>query len=208
MRAGVRSVTLNHRSGWSRRTALQFCPPTHKQATVAKSPFFARIRTQVLQLTAAVPEGKVCTCQSMGKHLDVMPRHVAYILCQLEPHEKLTYPGHRVVSANMSLAAPKRNPDGTTQAELLRNEGLLVSGNKVISSVERVVIDAANLPSGLAKQRRPDHAPAARRIARRAEAATALSCGPEHGLLPKRSRNRLRKAGSVRAETRRVRPLW
>jgi methylated-DNA-protein-cysteine methyltransferase-like protein len=125
---------------------------------VAKSPFFARIRMQVLQLTAAVPEGKVCTYQSMGKHLDVMPRHVAYILSQLEPHEKLEYPWHRVVSGDLSLGAPKQNPDGTMQADLLRNEGLLVSGNKVISSVERVLIDAAKLPSGLAKQERPDNA--------------------------------------------------
>lgn len=127
-----------------------------------RSAFFARIKMQVLQLTSAVPAGKVCTYQSMGKHLDVMPRHVAYILSQLEPHEKLEYPWHRVVSADMSLGAPKQNPDGTTQADLLRNEGLLISGNKVISSVERVLIDAANLPSGLAKQKRPKDAPAAK----------------------------------------------
>jgi methylated-DNA-protein-cysteine methyltransferase-like protein len=128
----------------------------------AASAFFARIKMQVLQLTSAVPAGKVCTYQLMGKHLDVMPRHVAYILSQLEPHEKLEYPWHRVVSADMSLGTQKQNPDGTPQAELLRNEGLLVSGNKVISSVERVLVDAANLPSGLARQTRPENAPAAK----------------------------------------------
>jgi methylated-DNA-protein-cysteine methyltransferase related protein len=89
------------------------------------SPFFARIREHVLQLTAAVPEGKICTYQSLGEHLDAMPRHVAYILSQLEDNEKFVYPWYRVVSNDDSLGRPKSNPDGTSQAELLRAEGIL-----------------------------------------------------------------------------------
>ena len=126
---------------------------------MATSPFFARIREHVLQLTKAVPEGKVCTYQSMGEYLDVMPRHVAYILSQLEDNEKFVYPWHRVVSGDATLGTPKKNPDGTSQAELLRAEGILVSGNKVASSFERVFISAAQLPSGLARQQRPADAP-------------------------------------------------
>ncbi len=122
-------------------------------------PFFARIREHVLQLTSAVPEGRVCTFQSMGEYLDVMPRHVAYILSQLEDDEKFVYPWHRVVSGDGSLGSPKKNPDGTTQAELLRAEGLLISGNRVESSFERVFIPAEALPSGLPRQTRPADAP-------------------------------------------------
>ena len=126
---------------------------------MAPSPFFARIKAHVLQLTAAVPEGKICTYQSMGEYLDVMPRHVAYILSQLEDHNKLVYPWYRVVSGNASLGKPKYNPDGTSQAELLRAEGLLVNGNKVVSAIEQVFVSAEDLPSGLPRQRRPDNAP-------------------------------------------------
>jgi hypothetical protein len=44
-------------------------------------------REHVLQLTASVPAGRLCIDQSMGAYLDVMPRHVAYILSRLEDDE-------------------------------------------------------------------------------------------------------------------------
>jgi methylated-DNA-protein-cysteine methyltransferase related protein len=123
------------------------------------SPFFARIREHVLQLTAAVPEGRVCTFQSMGEHLDVMPRHVAYILSQLEDNEKLVYPWYRVVSGDGSLGSPKSNPDGTSQGELLRAEGVLVSGNRIGTGFDLIFLPADQLPSGLPRQKRPPEAP-------------------------------------------------
>ncbi|MBM5822053.1 MAG: hypothetical protein FJ082_06220 [Cyanobacteria bacterium K_Offshore_surface_m2_011] len=126
------------------------------------SPFFARIREHVLQLTAAVPEGRICTFQSMGEYLDVLPRHVAYILSQLEDNEKFVYPWYRVVSGDGSLGSPKRNPDGTSQAELLRAEGILVSGNRIATSFEFAFVPAGQLQSGLPKQKRPPDAPAPR----------------------------------------------
>ena len=122
---------------------------------MATSPFFIRIRQHVLQLTLDVPEGRVCTYQSMGEYLDVVPRHVAYILSQLEDNEKFVCPWHRVVSADKGLGTPKNNPDGMSQAELLRTEGILVSGNKIASSFERIFISAEQLPSGLARPKRP-----------------------------------------------------
>lgn len=130
---------------------------------MAGSPFFARIREQVLQLTAAIPEGRVCTYQSIGAYLDVMPRHVAYILSQLPDHEKLVYPWHRVVSGDARLGVPKRHPDGRLQADLLRDEGLLLSGNRIAAGFERVFVAAADLPSGLPPQQRPADAPVPRK---------------------------------------------
>jgi len=41
---------------------------------MAKSAAFLRIRQQVLTLVAAIPPGRVCTYQSIGDHLAVMPR--------------------------------------------------------------------------------------------------------------------------------------
>lgn len=113
----------------------------------------------MLQLTAAVPEGRGCTFQSIGEHLDVMPRHVAYILSQLEDHEKVVLPWHRFISRDGSLGSPKTNPDGTSQAELLRAEGILVSSNRIATSFELVFVPADQLPSGLPKQKRPPQAP-------------------------------------------------
>lgn len=129
---------------------------------MANSPFFARIRSHVLLLTASIPEGKICTYQSMGEHLDVMPRHVAYILSQLADQEKYIYPWHRVVGGDTRLGAAKTNPDGRSQAELLRGEGLLISDNRLLSRFEHVFVAAKDLPSGLPRQKRPEDAPAAR----------------------------------------------
>jgi methylated-DNA-protein-cysteine methyltransferase related protein len=126
---------------------------------LAASPFFARIREHVLQLTAAVPRGKVCSFQSMGEHLDLVPRHVAYILSRLEDNEKFVYPWHRVVSGDGSLGSPRSNPDGTTQAELLRAEGIPISGNRIVTSLGQVFLPAEKLPSGLPRQTRPPDAP-------------------------------------------------
>lgn len=128
---------------------------------MTRSPFFARIRAHVLQLTASIPPGKVCTHQSIGQYLDVMPRHVAYILSQLADEEKRAYPWHRVVGADLRLGTPKRNPEGATQAELLRAEGIIVSDNQLISRFEQVVLAAEQLPSGLPRQKRPEDAPMA-----------------------------------------------
>jgi methylated-DNA-protein-cysteine methyltransferase-like protein len=142
---------------------------------VTASPFYARIRQQVLQLTAAVPAGKVCTFQSMGEHLDVMPRHVAYILSQLDHSEKLRYPWHRVVSGDGSLGSPKTHPDGTSQAELLRAEGILVSGKRIAIGFADVFVPAALLPSGLPQQQRPPDAPVPKSNRRRPSRKQSLT---------------------------------
>mgnify|MGYP002777082728 CR=1 FL=1 len=47
---------------------------------MAGSPFFDRIRRDVLAIARSVPAGKAVTYADIGQHLDVMPRHVAYIL--------------------------------------------------------------------------------------------------------------------------------
>lgn len=130
---------------------------------MAKSPAFIRIKEQVLQIVSAVPEARVSTFQSIGEHLDVVPRHVAYILAQLSPNEKVFHPWHRVVSHDGSLGAAKSNPDGRTQADLLRDEGILVVANKLAMTLARVVVPAGELQSGIAKQTRPAQLPTSSR---------------------------------------------
>jgi methylated-DNA-protein-cysteine methyltransferase related protein len=124
-----------------------------------KSPAFARIKDDVLQITDAIPEGKLCTYRAVGEHLDVVPRHVAYILSQLKPEEKMIYPWHRVVSDDGSLGAVKRHADGKTQAEMLEAEGLVVRENSVEVSMARALMEVSDLGSGVAKQTRQRASP-------------------------------------------------
>jgi methylated-DNA-protein-cysteine methyltransferase-like protein len=65
---------------------------------MAKSPFFARIKADVLTIVASIPEGGVVTFRDIGAHLDVMPRHVAYILKMLDAEERAAFPADRVVA--------------------------------------------------------------------------------------------------------------
>ncbi len=119
-----------------------------------KSPAFIRIKADVLKIVAAIPVRKCCSFHSIGEHLDVMPRHVAYILSQLNVEEKNNYPWYRVVADGGKLRVAKFHADGRPQAEWLRDEGLLISDNTV-KQFEKYFVPAAQLKSGLAKQQRP-----------------------------------------------------
>ena len=69
------------------------------------SPFFARIKRDVLTIVASIPAGSVLTLRDIGLHLDVVPRHVAYILAQLKPEEREGLPVDRVVAASPNAVA-------------------------------------------------------------------------------------------------------
>lgn len=129
-----------------------------------KSPAFIRIRQQVLQIVASIPRGRVCTFQSIGAHLDVMPRHVAYILSQLDDGEKMTLPWHRVVAGDGALGAPRFAPDGQSQAQRLAEEGVAIAGDAVAPDLASHFVAAEQLAHGLPKQTRPA-APARKRTA-------------------------------------------
>lgn len=161
---------------WRRRRAVRYAstqpPPRHgggltralgvTGALMAKSPFFERIKGDVLKIVAVVPEGKVTTYSSIGEHLDVAPRHVAYILSMLSPLEQLQVPWFRVVGGDGSLGKVKRAESGETHADLLRLEGLHVIGNSLAHCLDKVVVSASDLKSGVSKQVRPPDAPRAK----------------------------------------------
>ncbi len=130
---------------------------------MAKSPFFARIKGDVLGIVASVPAGRVVTFADVGAHLDVAPRHVAYILAMLDPIEAATLPWHRTVSADGRLGTPKSGPDGAPQRALLAAEGAAFDPDGRITDfvARRVAVDA--LPHGVPVQLRPADAPAPRR---------------------------------------------
>jgi methylated-DNA-protein-cysteine methyltransferase related protein len=132
------------------------------------SPFFARVKADVLRIVAAVPAGRVVTFADVGAHLDVMPRHVAYILSTLTEIEAATLPWHRAVAADGRLGVPKSGADGTPQRALLAAEGIAFDPDGRITDFVARQIEVAALPHGVAKQTRPADAPVARsRPARR-----------------------------------------
>jgi methylated-DNA-protein-cysteine methyltransferase related protein len=74
---------------------------------MAKSKAFARIKKEILAITEAIPSGKISTYKAIGDSLQVMPRHVAYILATLDEEESEKIPWHRVTADNGKITAPK-----------------------------------------------------------------------------------------------------
>ena len=105
-----------------------------------KSAAYIRIKADVLRIVKAIPVGRVATFADIGCHLDVMPRHVAYILAMLSDEEKARYPWHRVVADKGRLGKPKSNSFGISQADLLRSEGLAVSKSGGVEDFDSVMI--------------------------------------------------------------------
>jgi methylated-DNA-protein-cysteine methyltransferase related protein len=123
------------------------------------SPFYARIKTDVLKIVSSIPKGKVCTFSSIGTHLDVVPRHVAYILSTLEPLEKVQFPWHRVVGNDGNLGKLKSAETGECQSDLLTADGIIVFDNSIATSFAKHFVECSKLKSGVKKQTRPANAP-------------------------------------------------
>jgi methylated-DNA-protein-cysteine methyltransferase related protein len=121
---------------------------------MAKSAAFARIKADVLRIVQAIPAGKVLAFADIGRHLDVAPRHVAYILTMLPDAEKALIPWHRVVGESGALGKPKFDADGVSQAELLRAEGHVLEDGGALLDMPRVTVALAKLKSGVPRQTR------------------------------------------------------
>ncbi len=122
---------------------------------MAKSAAFARIKADVLRIVQAIPAGKLVTFADIGGHLDVVPRHVAYILTMLTDAEKTQMPWHRVIGEGGVLGKPKFDADGVSQAELLRAEGHLLDDGGMLLDMPNATVALAKLKSGVPRQTRP-----------------------------------------------------
>ena len=91
-----------------------------------KSLAFARIRAEVIRLVALIPAGRFTTYGSIAVHMNVMARHVAFVMARLTEEESARLPWHRVVSADARLS-PKMDPDlRQLQRARLESEGLII----------------------------------------------------------------------------------
>lgn len=125
------------------------------------SPFYARIKGDVLAIVATIPAGRIASFADIGAHLDVMPRHVAYILSMLSEIEKATLPWHRVVAMDGRLGVPKAGADGTPQRALLAAEGAAFDTDGRITDAVARLVAVDSLPHGVPRQTRPATAPKA-----------------------------------------------
>jgi methylated-DNA-protein-cysteine methyltransferase related protein len=96
------------------------------------SPAFKRIRAEVIRLVGLVPEGKFTTYGSIAVHMNVMARHVAFVMGRLTEEEAERLPWHRVVGADARIS-PKIDADlARVQRERLEKEGMKVDGRGFI----------------------------------------------------------------------------
>ncbi|MCZ8182860.1 MAG: MGMT family protein [Beijerinckiaceae bacterium] len=133
---------------------------------MAGSPFFVRIKTDVLAIVAAIPPDRVTTFAQIGRHLDVMPRHVAYILARLDPVEFDIYPWFRVIGQVGDIGIPKANHRGESQRQLLASEGHMFDAAGCLIGWAGAEIAIEALTCGVPQQKRPADAPAASRRSR------------------------------------------
>ena len=105
---------------------------------MAGSAAFARIKRDVIDLTCQIPRGKIVTYSAIAGELDVMPRHVAYILAMLDDQERAEIPWQRVVAdGGVIRCTAKRDP--ALQRQLLSEEGIAFDRQGKVASFEAVL---------------------------------------------------------------------
>ncbi len=109
-------------------------PDSHRGSIVydgampkAKSKAFARIRAEVIRLVGLIPPGKITTYGSIAIHMNVMARHVAFVMSSLTEEESAKLPWHRVVSAEARLSPNMDAALSKVQRRRLKQEGLKIS---------------------------------------------------------------------------------
>ncbi|MBE7494994.1 MAG: MGMT family protein [Verrucomicrobiaceae bacterium] len=101
-----------------------------------KSIAFTRIRAEVLRLVALIPEGRFTTYGSIAIHMNIMARHVAFVLARLTDEESAALPWHRVVAADARIS-PNMDPAlARRQRRLLRAEGLRMDARGFIQDAD------------------------------------------------------------------------
>jgi methylated-DNA-protein-cysteine methyltransferase-like protein len=89
-----------------------------------KSSAFIQIKAGVIEITANIPMARITTYSAIGEHLNVMPRHVAYILTTLSLEEKLELPWYRVVAEKGAISLSRLTDRHYAQIEYLKAEGV------------------------------------------------------------------------------------
>jgi methylated-DNA-protein-cysteine methyltransferase related protein len=89
-----------------------------------KSAAFIQIKAEVIEIATNIPVARITTYSAIGEHLNVIPRHVAYILTTLSLEEKLELPWYRVVAEKGAISLSKLTDRHHAQIEYLKAEGI------------------------------------------------------------------------------------
>jgi methylated-DNA-protein-cysteine methyltransferase-like protein len=93
---------------------------------------FARIRAEVIRLVGLIPIGKFTTYGSIAVHMNVMARHVAFVMSRLTDEESASLPWHRVVSADARISQKMNLEIAEEQKRRLEEEGMKVDARGFI----------------------------------------------------------------------------
>ena len=96
------------------------------------------MKSQVLAILAAIPEGRVTTYGTIGRHLHVTARQVAFVLARLTVEESERLPWFRVVAANGVVSSTKLGAVGRRQIARLRAEGVAVTPRNKVEDFQRI----------------------------------------------------------------------
>ena len=99
-----------------------------------KSAAFARIRAEVIRLVALIPRGKFTTYGSIAIHMNVVARHVAFVMSRLTESEAAALPWHRVVSADARLSQKMDAELARVQRKRLMREGMKIDAKGFIQT--------------------------------------------------------------------------
>ena len=101
---------------------------------------YAKMRKALLAAVRRIPKGRVVEAKRLAESLNLPARHVAYMLAQLAPDEKVFVPWHRVVPTGGDFGKPNaRAKRHVEQLKLLAGEGLpLEEGCRLALSPDRL----------------------------------------------------------------------
>src|SRR5262245_5046092 len=98
-----------------------------------------RFKGPVLAVLAAIPEGRVTTYGTIGRHLGLTARQVAFTLATLTAEESGRLPWFRVVAANGVVSTTKLGAVGRRQIARLRAEGVAVTARNRVEDFQALV---------------------------------------------------------------------
>src|SRR5437764_2944530 len=85
------------------------------------------LKSRVLQIVAAIPEGRVTTYGTIARHLQTTARQVGFVMATLTHEESRRLPWFRVVAANGLVSTISLGSVGRRQIARLRGEGIAVT---------------------------------------------------------------------------------
>jgi methylated-DNA-protein-cysteine methyltransferase related protein len=111
-----------------------------------KSTAFIQIKAGVLEIVSKIPVGKITTYGAISEHMNVMARHVAYILTTLTFEEQEELPWHRVVANKGAISASgKLTSRHQLQISTLKEEGIIFTSKNCIDNFDELFYSPAQL---------------------------------------------------------------